>query len=97
MITYGENIKIFCGNSSPEFAKNICKDLGVNLGKAEVKTFADGEASVSLLETVRGADVFLVQSTCKPVNDHLMELLVMCDACRRASAGRITAVIPSFG
>ena len=97
MITYGENIKIFCGNSSPEFAKNICKDLGVDLGKAEAKTFADGEASVSLLETVRGADVFLVQSTCKPVNDHLMELLVMCDACRRASAGRITAVIPYFG
>ena len=97
MITYGENIKIFCGNSNPEFAKNICKDLGVNLGEAEVKTFADGEASVSLLETVRGADVFLVQSTCKPVNDHLMELLVMCDACRRASAGRITAVIPYFG
>ena len=97
MITYGENIKIFCGNSNPEFAKNICKDLGVDLGQAEVKTFADGEASVSLLETVRGADVFLVQSTCKPVNDHLMELLVMCDACRRASAGRITAVIPSFG
>ena len=97
MITYGENIKIFCGNSNPEFAKNICKDLGVDLGKAEVKTFADGEASVSLLETVRGADVFLVQSTCKPGNDHLMELLVMCDACRRASAGRITAVIPYFG
>ena len=97
MITYGENIKIFCGNSNPEFAKNICKDLGVDFGKAEVKTFADGEASVSLLETVRGADVFLVQSTCKPVNDHLMELLVMCDACRRASAGRITAVIPYFG
>ena len=97
MITYGENIKIFCGNSNPEFAKNICKDLGVDLGKAEVKTFADGEASVSLLETVRGADVFLVQSTCKPVNDHLMELLVMCDACRRASAGRITAVIPYSG
>ena len=97
MITYGENIKIFCGNSNPEFAKNICKDLGVDLGKAEVKTFADGEASVSLLETVRGADVFLVQSTCKPVNDHLMELLVMCDACRRASAGRITAVITYFG
>ena len=97
MITYGENIKIFCGNSNPEFAKNICKDLGVDLGKAEVKTFADGEASVSLLETVRGADVFLVQSTCKPVNDHLMELLVMCDACRRASAGRITPVIPYFG
>ena len=97
MITYGENIKIFCGNSNPEIAKNICNHLGIELGHAEVKTFADGEASVSLLETVRGADVFLVQSTCKPVNDHLMELLVMCDACRRASAGRITAVIPYFG
>ena len=96
MITYGENIKIFCGNSNPEIAKNICNHLGIELGHAEVKTFADGEASVSLLETVRGADVFLVQSTCKPVNDHLMELLVMCDACRRASAGRITAVIPYF-
>ncbi|MBQ5672873.1 MAG: ribose-phosphate diphosphokinase, partial [Phascolarctobacterium sp.] len=62
-----------------------------------VKTFADGEVSVSLEETVRGADVFLIQSTCKPVNDNLMELLVMIDACRRASAGRITAVIPYFG
>ena len=67
------------------------------MGKSVVKTFADGEVSVSLNETVRGADVFLVQSTCKPVNDHLMELLVMIDACRRASAGRITAVIPYFG
>ena len=67
------------------------------MGKATVKRFADGEASVSLEETVRGADVFLVQSTCKPVNDHLMELLVMIDACRRASAGRITAVMPYFG
>ena len=97
MIAYGDDIKIFCGNSNPEFAENICKALGIPLGQAEVKTFADGEVSVSLLETVRGADVFLIQSTCKPVNDHLMELLVMVDACRRASAGRITAVIPYFG
>ena len=97
MIAYGENIQVFCGNSNPEFAKTICKELGITLGDSEVKTFADGEASVSLNETVRGADVFLVQSTCKPVNDHLMELLVMIDACRRASAGRITAVIPYFG
>lgn len=97
MIQYGENIKIFCGNSNPEFAKTICKTLGVELGDADVKTFADGEVSVSLNETVRGADVFLVQSTCKPVNDRLMELLVMVDACRRASAGRVTAVIPYFG
>ena len=97
MIAYGENIQVFCGSSSPEFAKTICEHLGVDLGKAVVKQFADGEASVTLEETVRGADVFLVQSTCKPVNDHLMELLVMIDACRRASAGRITAVIPYFG
>ena len=97
MIAYGDNIQIFCGNSNVKFAETICKELGVEMGKAVVKHFADGEASVTLEETVRGADVFLVQSTCKPVNDHLMELLVMIDACRRASAGRITAVIPYFG
>jgi len=97
MIAYGDNIKVFCGNSNPAFARTICNELGIELGKGTVRTFADGEASVSLEETVRGADVFLVQSTCKPVNDHLMELLVMIDACRRASAGRITAVIPYFG
>ena len=97
MIAYGDNIKIFCGNSNPQFAETICRSLGVPLGRAEVKTFADGEVSVSLEETVRGADVFLVQSTCKPVNNNLMELLVMTDACRRASAGRITTVIPYFG
>ena len=97
MIAYGENIKVFTGNSNPEFAKTICKELGIELGNSEVKTFADGEVSVSLNETVRGADVFLIQSTCKPVNDRLMELLIMIDACRRASAGRITAVIPYFG
>ena len=97
MIAYGDNIQIICGNSNPEFAKTICKELGIPMFKAAVKTFADGEVSVSLEETVRGADVFLVQSTCKPVNDNLMELLVMVDACRRASAGRITAVIPYFG
>ena len=97
MIAYGENIQVFCGNSNPEFAATICKELGIPLGKATVQQFADGEASVTLEETVRGADVFLIQSTCKPVNDHLMELLVMIDACHRASAGRITAVIPYFG
>ena len=97
MTAYGDNIKIFCGNSNPQFAETICKALSIPMGQAEVKTFADGEVSVSLNETVRGADVFLVQSTCKPVNDTLMELLVMTDACRRASAGRVTAVIPYFG
>ena len=96
MNAYGD-IQIFCGNSNPELAKTICDKLGIALGKGVVRTFSDGEVSVSLEETVRGADVFLVQSTCKPVNDHLMELLVMIDACRRASAGRITAVIPYFG
>ena len=97
MIAYGENIKVFCGNSNPEFAKTVCKELGLELGNGVVQTFSDGEVAVSLNETVRGADVFLIQSTCKPVNNHLMELLVMIDACRRASAGRITAVIPYFG
>ena len=92
-----DNIKIFCGNSNREFAQTVCNELWLPMGKATVKTFADGEASVSLEETVRGADVFLIQSTCKPVNDNLMELLVMIDACRRASAGRVTAVIPYFG
>ena len=97
MIAYGEKIQIFSGNSNPKFAQTICDVLGISMGEATVKHFADGEASVSLDETVRGSDVFLIQSTCKPVNDHLMELLVMIDACRRASAGRITAVIPYFG
>ena len=97
MIAYGDNIKIFCGNSNREFAQTVCNELWLPMGKCTVKTFADGEASVSLEETVRGADVFLIQSTCKPVNDNLMELLVMIDACKRASAGRITAVIPYYG
>ena len=97
MIAYGDHIRVFCGNSNPQFAETICKELGIPMGKSTVKTFSDGEVSVSLEETVRGADVFLVQSTCKPVNDNLMELLVMIDACRRASAGRITAVIPYYG
>ena len=71
--------------------------MGTKLGEAEVKSFADGEVSVSLYETVRGSDVFVVQSTCNPVNNNLMELLIMIDACKRASAGRITAVVPYFG
>ncbi len=97
MIAYGDNIKIFTGNANPAFAETICKELGITIGQGSVKTFADGEVAVSLDETVRNCDVFLVNATCKPVNDHLMELLVMIDACRRASAGRITAVIPYFG
>ena len=97
MISHGKDIKIFTGNSNPALAAEICKCIGTQLGNAEVKRFADGEASVSLYETVRGSDVFLINSTCKPVNDSLMELLVMIDACKRASAGRITAVIPYYG
>jgi ribose-phosphate pyrophosphokinase len=97
MISHGKEVKVFAGNSNIQLAEGICKTLGKPLGKAEVKSFADGECSVSIYETVRGCDVFVVQSTCKPVNDNLMELLVMIDAMRRASAGRITAVIPYFG
>lgn len=97
MISHGKEIKIFTGNASPKLAEDICRNIGIKVGDSTVTHFADGEVSVNLKETVRGADVFLLQSTCKPVNDHLMELLVMIDACKRASAGRITAVIPYFG
>ena len=97
MISHGKDIKIFTGNANPKLAADICKIIGTKLGESEVKSFADGEASVSLYESVRGSDVFLINSTCKPVNDSLMELLIMIDACKRASAGRVTAVIPYFG
>lgn len=97
MISHGKEIKVFAGNSNPELAEGICKALGKHIGESEVKTFADGEIAISINEVVRGTDVFIVQSTCKPVNNNLMELLIMIDAIRRASAGRITAVIPYFG
>ena len=97
MISHGKDIKVFSGNSNPALAQEICQLMGTKLGESEVKAFADGEVSVSLYETVRGSDVFVVQSTCNPVNNNLMELLIMIDALRRASAGRITAVIPYFG
>ena len=97
MISHGKNIKILAGNSHPALAMQIASALGLPLGKCTVGHFSDGEVSVSIGETVRGSDVFLVQSTCEPVNDNLMELLIMIDACKRASAGRITAVIPYFG
>ena len=97
MISHGKEIKVFTGNSNPELAERICAELFRTLGNANVTQFADGECSVSVYEPVRGKDVFIVQSTCKPVNDNLMELLIMIDAMRRASAGRITAVIPYFG
>lgn len=97
MISHGKDIKVFSGNSNPKLAEEICKLMGTKLGESEVGTFSDGEVFVSLYETVRGSDVFVVQSTCTPVNNNLMELLIMIDALKRASAGRITAVVPYFG
>ncbi len=97
MNLHGKDIKIFTANSNPAVAEQIAKELGLPVGKSNVVTFSDGEISVSIQESVRGSDVFVVQSTSQPVNDHLMELLIMIDAFKRASAGRITAVIPYFG
>jgi ribose-phosphate pyrophosphokinase len=96
-MAHGNEIKVICGNSNISFAKSICRNLGIRLSSTDVSKFADGEISVSLFETVRGADVFIVQSTCHPINDHLMEMLIMVDACKRASASRITVVMPYFG
>ncbi|MEF9983859.1 MAG: ribose-phosphate pyrophosphokinase [Oscillospiraceae bacterium] len=93
----GKDMKVFTANSNPKVAAEIAKLLGLSLGKCEVKTFSDGEIAVSITESVRGSDVFVVQSTCNPVNNNLMELLIMIDAFKRASAGRVTAVIPYFG
>lgn len=89
--------KIFAGSSSAEFAKSVCETLDVPLAKADVKRFSDGEISVQISESVRGRDVFIVQSTGAPSNDNLMELLIMTDALRRSSASSITAVVPYFG
>ena len=105
MIAHGKDIKVITGNSNPALARDICKELGIPLGNSEVGAFSDGENFVSIYETVRGSDVFVVQSTCafvkdgktSTVNDSLMELLIIIDALKRASAGRITAVIPYFG
>jgi len=97
MIAHGKNIKIFTANSNPAFANAIVDKLGLKLGNSEVGKFSDGEIFVNINETVRGSDVFVVQSTCSPVNDNFMELLIMIDAFKRASAGRITAVMPYFG
>ena len=97
MITHSTEIKLFAGNSNKPLAEAIAKELNMKLSVAEVGTFSDGEISVHIGETVRGRDVFIIQSICQPVNDNLMELLIMIDALRRASAGRITAVIPYFG
>ncbi len=90
-------MKVFTGNANPDIAREICNYLDMPLSDVEVKQFSDGEISVEIGENVRGADVFVIQPTCTPVNDHLMELLIMVDALRRASARRITAVIPYYG
>ena len=97
MIAHGNAIELFSGNSNKPLAEAIAKELKTSLSGIEVGTFSDGEISVHLSETVRGKDVFLIQSTSAPVNNNLMELLIMIDAARRASAGRITAVVPYFG
>ncbi len=94
---HGKDIKIFTCNSNKSVAKQIADSLGIPVGKSEVTCFSDGEIAVSLHESVRGSECFIVQSTCAPVNDNIMELLIMIDAMKRASAARITAVIPYFG
>src|SRR2546430_14276001 len=92
-----ETLALFAGNANPALAQDIARSLQISLGRAFVGRFSDGEVNIELMENVRGRDVFIVQSTCPPANDSLMELLVMVDACRRASAARITAVGPYFG
>ena len=90
-------LMVFAGNANPELAQRVAENLDLPLGQATVTKFSDGETYVEILENVRGRDVFVIQPTCQPTNDHLMELMVMADALRRASAGRITAVIPYYG
>ena len=92
-----ENLMVFTGNANPALAEGVAKNLGIPLGKANVSKFSDGEVMVEINENVRGKDVFILQSTCAPANENLMELLVMVDALKRASAARITAAIPYFG
>lgn len=92
-----KNLMLFTGNANPEFAKKVAKCLHKELGRAEVSKFCDGETSVTLLDDVRGSDAFILQPTCIPTNDNLMELLVLADTLKRSSAGRITAAIPYFG
>ena len=97
MNIHGKDIKIFVANSTVRVSEQIAECLGLPLGKSEVSTFSDGEITVSLFESVRGSDCFIIQSTCAPVNNNIMEMLIMIDAMKRASAARITAVIPYFG
>ncbi len=97
MNLHGKDIKIFAGNSNRALAEEIAEKIGLPLGIATVGKFSDGESAINIGEVVRGSDVFVIQSTCTPVNDNLVELLIIIDALRRASAGRITAVMPYFG
>lgn len=97
MNLHGKDIKIFAGNSNRSLAEEIAAKIGLPLGASNVGRFSDGEIAISINEVVRGSDTFIIQSTCTPVNDNLMELLILIDALRRASAGRITAVIPYYG
>src|ERR1700742_5179862 len=97
MFALQPELKIFSGSANRDLAERICKYIGGTLGQASVKSFPDGETYVRIEENIRGHDVFIVQPTCPPTNQHLMELLIMVDAARRASADRITAVIPFFG
>src|SRR5471032_3281960 len=90
-------LKVFSGNSNKVLAEDICRNIGIPLGQATVSSFPDGETFVKIDENIRGHDVFIIQSTCPPTNQHLMELLIMIDAARRASANRITAVLPFYG
>ena len=90
-------ISVFSGNAHPKLAQDIARHLHTSLGKISVGQFSDGEANVEVMENIRGKEIFLVQSTCPPVNESLMELLVMSDACKRASAASVTALIPYFG
>src|SRR5512143_432802 len=92
-----ERMRIFTGNANPKLAEAVCKHLNISLGRCVVDRFSDGEVMVELMENVRGRDVFILQSTCAPTNDNLMEIMVMVDALKRASAARITAAIPYFG
>src|SRR5512137_771371 len=92
-----DNLMVFTGNANPRLAQAVAQHLNIRLGKAQVSKFSDGEVTVELFENVRGKDVFVLQSTCQPTNDNLMELMIMVDALKRASAGRITAAIPYFG
>src|SRR3989441_12807517 len=97
MFAHQPEMKVFSGSANRELAERICRYIGIPLGQATISSFPDGETYVRIEENVRGRDVFLIQPTSPPTNEHLMELLIMVDAARRASADRITAVIPFFG